>query len=310
MLFSPRLSLHVLAISVVLGVLLPPLASLARPLLFPSIFFLMLFSLMQIDLKSVGKAAVNTPGPVMTIALWQMLVLPLIIGGVHVFAPFSGAWSEIVFLTACAGTIFGAPAFAQLINLDSGLTLLGVIASTLVMPFSLPLLALWFLDSTGEFDLAAYTLRLLVFLICPALIAIGYHRFAKSEARLSNQVLQLGSVFFLGLFAVAVMDGVGEQLITDTKPMLTMLLLAFGVHVTFFVSTAFVFRYVNRSAAWTAGLLSSYRNLGLLLAVAGSLLPNDFILFVALWQVPMYIMPMLVHQLFRIAEGDGSPPES
>ena len=304
-LFSPRLSLHVLAISVVLGVLLPPFASLVRPLLFPSIFFLMLFSLMQIDLKSVSRAAVNSPGPVITIALWQMLFLPLIIGAVHVFAPFSGVWSEIAFLTACAGTIFGAPAFAQLINLDSGLTLLGVIASTLVMPLSFPLLALWFLDSAGEFDLAAYALRLLVFLICPALLAMGYHRFAKSEARLNNQVLQLGSVFFLGLFAVAVMDGVGERIIADTKPMLTMLLLAFGIHVTFFFSTALVFRYVNRSDAWTAGLLSSYRNLGLLLAVAGSLLPNDFILFVALWQVPMYIMPMLVHLLFRAAEGDG-----
>ncbi|MDJ0955528.1 MAG: hypothetical protein QNI91_01645 [Arenicellales bacterium] len=270
----------------------------------------MLFSLMQIDLKSVSRAAVKSPWPVMTIVLWQMLALPLIFGTVHVFAPFSGTWSEIVFLTACAGTIFGAPAFAQLINLDSGLTLLGVIASTLVMPFSLPLLALWILDSTGEFDFAAYTLRLFTFLVCPTLVAIGYHRFARSDVRLSNQVLQLGSVFFLSLFAVAVMDGVGERLIMDTKPILTLLALAFGIHVTFFFSTALIFRYVNRSIAWTAGLLSSYRNLGLLLAVAGSLLPNDFILFVALWQVPMYIMPMLVHKSFRVVGGYGCPPES
>ena len=301
MLYSPRLSLHVLAISVVLGVLLRPLASLVRPLLFPSIFFLMLLSLMQIDLKSVSKAAVKSPWPVITIVLWQMLASPLIVGAVHVFAPFSGTWSEIVFLTACAGTIFGAPAFAQLVNLDTGLTLLGVIATTLVMPISLPLLALWILDSAGEFDLAAYTLRLFVFLICPALIAIGYHRFVKYIARPSNHVLQLGSVFFLGLFAVAVMDGVGERLIVDTKPLLTMLSLAFGVHIAFFFSTLLVFGYVNRSIAWTAGLLSGYRNLGLLLAGAGSLLPSDFILFVALWQVPMYVMPMLVHKSFRAA---------
>ena len=309
MLYSPRLSLHVLAISVILGVLLPPLASLVRPLLFPSIFFLMLFSLMQIDLKSVSRAAIKSPWPVITIALWQMLALPLIVGAIHVFTPFSGAWSEIMFLTACAGTIFGAPAFARLVNLDTGLTLLGVIASTLIMPFSLPLLALWILDSSGEFDLAAYAMRLFIFLVSPALIAIGYHRFVKSSTRLSNQVLQLGSVFFLALFAVAVMDGVGDRFIVDTQPMLIMLSLAFGIHVVFFFSTALVFRYFDQSIAWTAGLLSGYRNLGLLLAVAGSLLPSGFILFVALWQVPMYIMPMLVHKSLKTAEGYKFPPD-
>lgn len=302
-LHSPRLSLRVLAIAVVLGILLPPLASLVRPLLFPSIFFLMLFSLMQIDLKSVSGAVIASPWRVMSIVTWQMLVLPLIVGLVHVFAPFSGAWSEIMFLTACAGTIFGAPAFAKLINLDAGLTLLGVIVSTLVMPLSLPLLALWILGSAGEFDLATYGLRLLIFVICPTLIAIVYHWFTKRNARPNNNnALQLGSVFFLGLFAVAVMDGVGERLITDTKPLLAMLTLAFGIHVVFFVSTALVFSYVNRRIAWTAGLLSGYRNLGLLLAVAGALLPSDFILFVALWQIPMYIMPILVYRWFRAPE--------
>ena len=269
----------------------------------------MLFSLMQIDIKSLGVTAVNSCGRVMTIAIWQMLVLPLIIGVVHVLTPFSGPWSEIVFLTACAGTIFGAPAFAQLINLDAGLTLLGVIASTLIMPLSLPLLALWILDRAGEFDLIAYGLRLLVFLVCPALIAFGYHRFTKSHARPNDQVLQLGSVFFLALFAVAVMDGVGERLLTDTKYLLAMLSLAFGVHLVFFFSTTLVFRCINRPIAWTAGLLSGYRNLGLLLAVAGALLPSDFILFVALWQIPMYIMPMLVHKSFRALEQHGYPPE-
>lgn len=264
---------------------------------------------MQIDMKSVGETAVKSYGRVMTIAIWQMLVLPLIIGLVHVFAPFSGPWSEIVFLTACAGTIFGAPAFAQLINLNAGLTLLGVIASTIIMPFSLPLLALWILDSAGEFNFAAYGLRLFVFLICPAVMAIGYHRFTKSHERPSNQVLQLGSVFFLALFAVAVMDGVGARLLTDTQYLLAMLSLAFGIHLVFFFSTTLVFRYIDRPNAWTAGLLSGYRNLGLLLAVAGALLPNDFILFVALWQIPMYIMPMLVHKSFRALEQHEYPPE-
>ena len=51
------------------------------------------------------------------------------------------------------------------------------------------------------------------------------------------------------------------------------------------------------SSALTAGLLSAYRNMALMLAVGGTLLPADFVVYVALWQVPMFLAPLAVRYL-------------
>jgi BASS family bile acid:Na+ symporter len=227
-----------------------------------------------------------------------MLVLPLAAGLIHMLVPFSGAWSEVMVLTACAGTIFGAPAFAQLTGADARLVLLGVLASTLLMPLVLPVVALWTLGGSAEFDFYTYGLRLFVFLVVPAVIAGLYHGLT-GPARRSRHAgfLRLGSVFFLSLFAVAVMDGVGQRLAAQTQAVLELLLLAFGIHIVFFGSALAVFSAIDTRTALTAGILCGYRNLGLLLAVAGALLPPDFILFVALWQIPMYVMPLLIRRL-------------
>ncbi len=47
----------------------------------------------------------------------------------------------------------------------------------------------------------------------------------------------------------------------------------------------------------TAGLLSGYRNMAVMLAVGGSLLPPDFVVYVALWQIPMFLTPLAVRVL-------------
>lgn len=291
-----------LAVAVLVGIVLPPLSSLLRPLLFPSIFFLMLLSLMQIDLRGLNRAHTPPAWQVSSIIAWQMVLLPLIVGCIHVFTPLPGAWTEIMFLTACASTIFGAPAFAQLIDLDAGLTLVGMIATSLVMPVSFPLLVIWILGTTGDFDFMNYVMRLLIFIVCPTGIAILYQGTVQIKTRRNHDsLLRYGTVLFLVVFALAIMDGIGERFATDTGAMIGLLGLAFGVHFLFFASTVLVFGWMNRDIRWTAGLLNGYRNLSLLLAVAGTLVPVDFIVFVALWQIPMFIMPLLTRRLLKAA---------
>lgn len=295
----PRISApSALAGSVLLGLLAPPLAELARPLLFPSLFFLMLLSMVSIDLPAELRATLVRRREVARIALWQMVGLPLLVGVVHRFSPLGGELTAFAFFTACAGTLFGAPAFAVLLGVDRGVVLRGVLAATLLMPLTLPPLAA-VIGAGGALDLFGYLWRLAVFLLLPMAIGWGWRRVVPEDRIADSAMLRRGPILFLGIFALAVMDGVGPMFVAESGRMAALVGTAFAVHWGFFGATRLVFLRAGRNVATAAALLAAYRNLGLLLAVAGPMLPADFIVFVAVWQLPMYVTPLLWERVGR-----------
>lgn len=283
----------VLAASIVVGIAVPPIAELLRPLLYVFVFFLMLFSLLAIRLRDAWPDS-HLSGRVFRIMGWQMIALPVMLGLWHRFSPWSGQWSELVFVTACAGTIFGAPAFARVMKLDDTLTLRGVIAGTLLMPLVLPLTAPLVTERASDFDFAAYAGRLVVFILLP-LAAAGWYQ-TRRRGQWVNDRLWFGrlTIVFLVLFGIAIMEGVGAHFVSQPRHMIGLLALALVTHVLFFASSALLFGRWGRHQALTAGLLAGYRNLAIVLAVGGSLLPPGFIIYAALWQIPMYLTPLAV----------------
>lgn len=283
----------VLAASILVGLFVPPLAELLRPLLFVFVFFLMLFSLLAIRLRDAWPDR-RSSGRLVLVMGWQMIALPAAIGVWHRFSPLAGEWSELVFITACAGTIFGAPAFARVMKLDDALTLRGVIGGTLLMPIVLPLLAPLVTQRVTDFDYAAYAGRLVVFIVLPLVFAYGYQSRGSGSGKGGDGVFGRLTILFLVLFGIAIMDGIGPRFITEPGRMFGLLALALVVHAAFFGLSALVFVRWGRAEALTTGLLSGYRNLAVVLAVGGSLLPPGFIVFAALWQIPMYLTPLAV----------------
>ena len=293
-------SANLLALSVLAGIAVPPLAAALRPLLFPSVFCLILCAVLLIDLRRVFAGIRRDAVPALAVSTWQLLALPLAVGAVHRYSPLGGDYTLLAFYTACAGSLFGAPAFARLMKLDEAMALRGTLASVLLMPLTLPPLSAWVNGAPAGFDAAGYIARLGVFLALPIVIALLVQ--SRTRWRISvqgNAVVRHGSVLFLCVFAVGVMDGIGPRVVAEPVAMAGLLLLALAIHAGQFAVTALVFAARGRDFALTAGLLASYRNLGLLLAVAGALLPPGFIVFVAVWQVPMYLTPLVVTRLSR-----------
>ena len=293
---------RILALSVVAGIALPPVAELLRPLVFPSLFCLLLASLLQIDLDAVTRSIRHDGVRVGIVTTVQMVAIPLIVIIAHRFLPVSGQWSELMFLTACAGAIFGSPAFSSLCGLDSELTLKGVVAGNLLMPVTLPLLIPQLFSGAVEIDYGIYATRLLVFLLIPFVAAVIYQR-CRGPVRAPRAAAQLRwlVVFFLAVFAIGIMDGIGQMLLFETARVLKLLGICFASHGLFFLVATLLCWRLGRKAALTAGLLASYRNLGLLLAVGAGFLPADFIVYVALWQIPMYVMPLVLAPLIQRA---------
>ncbi len=286
----------ILALSVFVGIAVPPVSRLLGPYLYVFVFFLMLFSSLTIDMRSALPDR-HASTRLVKVLGWQMVLLPAAIGIWHRFVPGAGDWSELMFLTACSGTIFGAPAFARVMGLDTLFTLRGVLAGTLLMPVVLPLLAPLFTQRAGELDFPAYALRFCIFILLP-LAAAGIYQLRRTGDRMGEiRLFNRATIFFLALFGIAVMDGIGPRFAAQPGPMLGLLGFSLAVHAAFFALSLLLFLRWGRCEALTAGLLSGYRNMAVMLAVGGSLLPPDFVTYVALWQIPMFLTPLAVSVL-------------
>lgn len=284
----------ILAVSVFVGLLIPELARLLSPLLYPSLFFIMLFSLMQIHLGETLQHFKKKRLLLISIIGMQMIALPVIVALSLPLEPDDYDYLKYLLYVVCASSIFGTPAFAKLLRLDGEMALLGVIFSTMLLPITLPFIWLAFFDTQIEIDSGAYFTRLIVFVLLPGLLALTYHRLTLHKTTLKTSWLKIATVLSLSVFAVAIMDGVTDQFLVSPGRVSKLFLLVLLIHFGLYLLTYLVLSPFDKRIAKTAGLLSAYRNLGLLTAVFGPFLPKEFFIFVGLWQIPMYLSPLIM----------------
>lgn len=92
-----RHSARLLVASIVIGIALPDLAALFRPLLAPAVYGLLALAMTRIDILAV-RGHLRSPARIVLPLLWMNLVLPLAIGAaVTSVAPGLGASPGLVF---------------------------------------------------------------------------------------------------------------------------------------------------------------------------------------------------------------------
>ena len=301
----------ILAGAVFTGLVVPELSEWFAPALYPSLFCIMLFTLVPIDVIALIKQFKALAPLSLAMVGVQMILLPFLVWALIVWVNPSWPYAQYVLITVCAGSIFGAPAFVRLLGLDDGIALLGVVFSTLLLPLSLPMMLglmseLFSVHGATEISFAAlnfieYGVRLLVFIALPLAVSILYHkvvkRHVKNQTRVVGRCKALVTVALVA-FAIAVMDGVTPLFFQQPAHVTMLFFWVMVVHITAFVFSFFLFRRLGNDAAISAGMLSSYRNLGLVVAICGQFLSDEFFIFVGLWQIPMYLSPLVLSFVF------------
>jgi hypothetical protein len=93
---------------------------------------------------------------------------------------------------------------------------------------------------------------------------------------------------------------VAEGLIADPIHVLAVVALAFLVCFTVLGVTTAVFAWSGRASALALGFMASQRNLGLMLAATGGLLPDATWLWFALSQFPVYLAPQIMRPMVQL----------
>ncbi|WP_420349811.1 hypothetical protein [Pelagibius sp.] len=300
----------VLFLGVFLGLALPGLAELARPLLAPAVAVLLTATLVRVDWQVMMMHA-RRPWVTGLVTAWLLLGCPLLMTALLALSPLPSSLFMALVLMAAAPPILSAAPIALMLGLDGALAVVVGLTATLLTPLTVPPLALALLGLTLDIGVVDFMLRLSAIIAGSFLAAFAIRRILGGErlTRIAGHIDGLVVVVML-VFAVAIMDGVTETLLRDPATVGLWLLAAFIANPALQLLGTLAFCWLGRRAALTVGLVSGNCNMGLLLAAFPPGTDFGIVLYFAVAQLPMYMLPALLAPLYRRVLGPPEGPKS
>jgi len=296
-----RQGTRALAVSVFLGLAVPPLAAYVKPYLGETVFVLLLFSYLRTDPGAL-RGHIKSPGLALAAALWSMIAVPLIFGTAYAVSGLRTAMPPlytIMILHIAIAPITSSVAFAALMGLDTAYSLAALIIANAISPLTTVAFSYLFLGTSlfSPLDLGA---KLVFFYVSSGAAAILVRRLAGNEwidrQREHIDGLNVIAVF---AFAIAAMDGVPRMVMAD--PLFAVELMALITIIAALLIGVSMLAFIRLGAdrALVVGLLSAFRNIGLVMATIGASLPEVAWFYFALAQFPIYLFPQLLKPLTR-----------
>lgn len=297
-----------LAASVFIGVASPELAALLRPLLFPTIVALLTIALTFMDFSAIW-AWRRRPGVVAALLGWQLLGAPLLFAGLFLAIGLPAVAALVLTLHAAAPPVTASPVLARMVGIDPSLVVVAVVLGTLLLPISLMMLGPWLFSAHVQFEFGALLRHCLIFIALPFAAAMIFKRAISLQLRVRHaRRADALNLMLLVIFAIGIMDGVQAKLLAAPLEVTAWLLAACAMALVQHALGYLGFHRWGRELALAAAISTGNRNLGLMLAVTAGIAGEEFLLYVALGQLPIYFMPMLLAPLARRLMPVGRPP--
>jgi BASS family bile acid:Na+ symporter len=297
--FLGRHSMPLLATGIVLGLAVQPLAAIFRPLTPPLLFLLTAVTLLKVEPRAI-LAELRRPGRLAAILVWTMGVQPALMMAIAALLPLPRGLVQSVVLWSASSPLISAPALAFLLGLEAPITLVGMTLGTILMPLTLPPLALSLLGLEFRIGLAELMLRLGIFVVGALALAVFVRRMV-GPARIDRAGIEISglAVLLLILFGVGVMDGVPAIVAAQPHYALLFVLAAFGATTLMLVSTTLAFRWMGLRPALSVALLAGYKNIAVVWASLGAAAPADLTLYFVSIQLPIYLLPPVLRAVVR-----------
>ncbi len=297
----------VVAASLFVGLAVPGLAAACKPFLGEAIIVMLVLAFLRVDPVELSHHFTQ-PKLIAAAALWVMVVVPAALGALFLAVGLDKTMPGLFFmlvLQMSAPGLMSSPALAALMGLDVALTLASLVVCSAITPLTASLFSRLFLGSAviSPYGLG---LKLAAILAGSALAAAIIRRIAGGAWIEAQRERSDGlSVIAMFMFAVAAMDGVTDHFRADPILVLKLLALAFALALGLIAVTALTFLRAGRARALAIGLIAGNRNVGLMLAATGFVVPDVAWLYFALAQFPIYLLPHLLKPLARRLQQTG-----
>jgi hypothetical protein len=294
-----RQGTRAVAASIFVGLAVPALAVLFKPLVGPTIFCLLTLAFLRVEPNQLRDQFAR-PRLLLIATLWIMVATPLILGFAYVTFGGGQIWNDLslaLILQAAAPPITSAPAFVALVGLDVALALAALITTHAITPLTAPIFAALFAPEALPLDATTLAVRLTLFLGGSFLLAQFIRRLAGSS-RVAGWREQIDgtNVILLFVFAAALMESASAKLFTDPWLVLALLALSFAVTFGLMAATVILLWRAGAERALSLGMASGTRNMGLMLAAASGASDTVWLYF-AVAQFPIYFAPQIMSPL-------------
>ena len=292
-----------LALSLVVGISAPPLAAAFRPYLTEIVWALLFFAMMRVDWDAVGRY-VRRPLLILLAVAWVVLGAPLVLAPIVTPLDLPAGIEVALILSSATAPILSSPALCIILGLDSALSLLVLVLTTLVVPFSLPIIAIELLDLELGLTTGELMWRLGILIGSAMATAAGVQKlFGRARVTAAAGPLESCMLITLLVFAVAIMDGIGAVMLDRPVYVLLVVALSFVVNAGMQVYAAVPFLVVGARRALTIAFSAGNRNMAIILAVIPAGTMPDLELYLVLAQVPVFVLPSVLAPLYKRAFG-------
>ncbi|MBK1698862.1 hypothetical protein [Rhodovibrio salinarum] len=294
-----RHATRVLFAGVFIGLAVPPLAAAARPYLLIGVIALLTAMLLRVDWTAMG-AYLRRPVLATALLVWLLGGAPVVVWLVLLPADLPDSLNVSLVLMAAAPPILSAAAIAVLLGLDGALAIVVGLIATLLTPLTVPPMALVLLGLDLNISVGMFMGRL-AGIVGPAFVLSLLLRKLAGPDRLERARPEIEGVTVLVMlyFGIAIMDGVTARLLSEPGIVAGWTLAAFIANPALQLIGGLAFAWLGRRGALTVGLMSGNCNMGLLLAALPSGTDFNVLLYFAVAQLPIFMLPALMLPLYR-----------
>jgi len=292
--FAPQF----MAVSVFVALLVPGLAHVAKPFLAPSVWALLFIAMVRLDWPGV-ILLVRQWRLLVAVLTWMLIANPLLIWSLLQLFDLPPGLAAALVLMAASAPLMSTPALSLMIGLDASLALVVMVAATFLAPVTVPVVALELTGLEIEIGSVGMMIRLLA-LVGSAFAAalLARHKLGNDRMQQHGQSLNGILVIVMAVFALAIMDGASVMLLADPGRVLKITLLSFVANAGLQAAGALVFWRLDPLQRYSIGFVCGMRNMGLILAVLPGDIDPDTVLYFAMGQFPIYILPALLKPFY------------
>lgn len=295
----------VLAGGLVVALLLPGVAQMLAQWLVPLIMLIMFVGALRLHPKDIGVIWAQ-PARSLRQACKIQLLVPLVLMGIAVlFGLREAVWMMALVLVFSAPPIVSSPNIAGIMGLDAANSMRLVIWGTVLVPLTaIPTLLFLFRDA-NVFAVFQTAGQLAAVILLSGGLGIVVRRYLLGQvSHAGEQRLNGLSALALAIFVVALMPALQSGLTSQTGAMLGWIALAFIVNFGTHIALYGALRAKQGAAlAGSYGLAMGNRNFALFFAALAADQTGVFLPFLAAYQIPMYLTPILLAPMYRSVAG-------
>lgn len=292
-----------LAGALALGLATPRVGAWIKPTLPFLVGAFVAMALARLDLAR-ARAHIRRPAALIATLAFLVLSLPLAVAAALTLIGRGAVEPGLllgVSLQAASAPILATPAIAILIGLDGAFAVVALLAHMALLPLLAPTLASFVAGDVVPLDALGMARNLALLLAGAALTAwLARRRWSLAQVQAARLDLDGVNVVMMFAFAAGIMDGVLARLWTEPGVAATQIAVSFAVSGFGLVAGVLALRpLIGRGDALVMSYAAGNRNVGLMIAAMGGVLPDRTWLYFALVQAPIYLAPLLVARLAR-----------